>query len=294
MLHAFTSCNTLFEDTNVSTAISSPFASVDALMPQERNFVKAAVEKRQREFATARVLARRLLADYGIRQYPLLNDDDRVPVWPEGFVGSISHCDDCCVVALLGKSGNTISIGIDVEPDTAIDPDLWLAHYAAGRLHSISTKDSLAKAESHLERAMSLQPDNDDARVYYAALKIFQGKADEAVAIIEPIIATHPNPPFWYYLTLGNGLFHLGKHDAAEDAFDKCLTQMPSSPYCLRFQIANFGAMGREDDAMWLLEEYGILGFDTSLSGILELLLYQAPTYRDRMEKALRAAGVGD
>jgi 4'-phosphopantetheinyl transferase EntD len=125
MLHAFTSCNNLFEDTNVSTAISSPFASVDALMPQERIFVEAAVEKRQREFATARVLARRLLADYGIRQYPLLNDDDRVPVWPEGFVGSISHCDDCCAVALLGKSENTISIGIDVEPDTAINPDLW-------------------------------------------------------------------------------------------------------------------------------------------------------------------------
>lgn len=176
----------------------------------------------------------------------------------------------------------------------SIDQDLWLAHYAAGRLHSISSKDDFSKAEIHLERAMSLQPANDDARIYYAALKTFQGKADEAVAIVEPILATHPNPPFWYYLTLGNALFHVENHDAAEAAFNQCLRQMPSSPYCLRFQIANFGALGREDDALWLLEEYGMLGFDTSLSGILDLLLLEDLAYKKNIEGALRAAGLSE
>ena len=52
--------------------------------------------------------------------------------------------------------------------------------------------------------------------------------------------------------------------------------------------------MGRVDDALWLLEEYGMLGFDTLLSGVLDLLVYQAPTHMDRMEHALRAAGLSD
>lgn len=125
MLHAIASCHDLFQDSNVRNALASPFASIDALMPQEKGCIEAAVEKRQREFATARVLARHLLAEYGIHRYPLLNDNDRVPIWPEGIVGSISHCDQCCMVALMNKNEKTINIGIDVEPDNAIDADLW-------------------------------------------------------------------------------------------------------------------------------------------------------------------------
>ncbi|MFC3614369.1 adenylate/guanylate cyclase domain-containing protein [Lutimaribacter marinistellae] len=180
------------------------------------------------------------------------------------------------------------------EKALSIDPDLWLAHYAAGRLYSILSEGDFTQAEHHLERAMMLQPANDDARIYLAAVKIFQGKADEAVRIVQPVVATHPHPPFWYYLTLGNALFHVGNYEAAERAFDDCLTQMPSSPYCLRFQIANYGAMGRVEDAEWLLEEYAFLGFDTSLASIMDLLLLEHPEYRANFESALRAAGVGD
>ncbi len=176
----------------------------------------------------------------------------------------------------------------------SIDPDLWLAHYAAGRLHSLSAEDDFTKAEHHLERAMALQPANDDARVFYASLKTFQGKADEAVAIIEPIVATHPNPPFWYFFLLGIAQFHGENHEAAEHAFDRCLEQMPTSPYCLRHQIANYGAMGRHEDALWLLEEYGTLGFDTSISSIMDLLHLEDLTYRQRMEQSLREAGLSD
>ena len=45
-------------------------------------------------------------------------------------------------------------------------------------------------------------------------------------------------------------------------------------------------------DAQWLLEEYAFLGFETSLSSMMALLLVEDPTYRDNMEKALRAAGL--
>ena len=86
----------------------------------------------------------------------------------------------------------------------------------------------------------------------------------------------------------------LGRHEEAERSLDQCLEQMALSPYCLRFQIANYGAMGRQEDAQWLLEEYALLGFDRSLSGVMSLILGEAPEYRQQLEAAFRAAGLTD
>ncbi len=176
----------------------------------------------------------------------------------------------------------------------ALDDDLWLAHYAMGRLHSIFATNDFSMAEYHLERAMALQPANDDARIYYGAVKIFQGKSQEALDIVAPVLATHPNPPFWYHLTLGHANLMLGRHEEAERSLDQCLEQMALAPYCLRFQIANYGAMGRQEDALWLLEEYALLGFNRSLADVMSLILGEAPEYRQQLESAFRAAGLTD
>lgn len=125
MLNNTSDFSDLFDDPEVRTAISPPFASVDELLPQERFIVEGAMEKRQREFATARVIAHQLFADFGIYRYPLLNDDDRVPIWPTNLIGSISHCNDCCLVAVLRKNNGSINIGVDVEPDDPLDANLW-------------------------------------------------------------------------------------------------------------------------------------------------------------------------
>ncbi len=172
-----------------------------------------------------------------------------------------------------------------------IDPDLWLAHYASGRLHSVMGTKDFDKAETHLERAMSLQPANDDARVYYGAVKVILGRAKEAIPIIEAVLETHPDPPFWYFFTYGHALFQTGRHAEAATALDRCLNQMPTSPYCLRFQIVNYAEMGRIEDAEWSLQEYGVLGFDTSIRSIMGLIQDQSPDHRRILESALRKAG---
>ena len=132
----------LFGDSDVRTVISSLFASVDDLLPQERIVVARAVEKRQREFATARVIARQLLAEFGVCRYPLLNDDDRVPIWPKDFLGSIAHCNECCLVAVLRKNNGPISIGVDIEPDDPIDADLWSVFATEQELRWIKSQNA--------------------------------------------------------------------------------------------------------------------------------------------------------
>lgn len=173
-----------------------------------------------------------------------------------------------------------------------LDSDLWLAHYAIGRIYAVISTGDLDASERHLRTAMSLQPDNDDARVFLGVVKILDGKADEALAIIDSVLATHPAPAFWYFLGQGNALIHLERHEEAAIAFENCLEQMPTSPYCLRFQIINFGLMGQREDAEWAAGEYAVLGHELSIDTILELLLNRRPEHMERLRRGLRAAGL--
>jgi 4'-phosphopantetheinyl transferase EntD len=89
------------------------------LLKGEAKLVARAVESRQREFSTGRVLARRLLHEMNVTDFELLRDDDRVPQWPAGIVGSISHTGGLCAVAVAAESVCR-GIGVDVEPDEPV------------------------------------------------------------------------------------------------------------------------------------------------------------------------------
>jgi 4'-phosphopantetheinyl transferase EntD len=53
----------------------------------------------------------------------LLNDADRVPMWPAGVVGSITHCRSLCAVA-LAPANACGGLGLDVEPAVALKDEL--------------------------------------------------------------------------------------------------------------------------------------------------------------------------
>jgi len=173
-----------------------------------------------------------------------------------------------------------------------IDPELWLAHYSMGRILSTLSDSDLGVAERHLRRAISISPANDDARAYLAAVKNFSGNSQEGLSIIDAVIATHPSPPFWYYLTKGGAHMHLDQHGDAAAAFEKCLVQMPTSPYCLRYQIVNFGLMGQIDAADWAVEEYEALGQTASIEAIMGLMLDRHPNNLERVRNGLVASGL--
>jgi 4'-phosphopantetheinyl transferase EntD len=113
--------------------------TVDAatLHPAEREFVAFAVERRRREFAAGRLLARRFLRSKGydgaLRRLP-----DGSPDWPPGIVGSITHCDTLVAVA-IGNDRDCAAIGIDVEADRPLHegvPELVLADEELRRLRA--------------------------------------------------------------------------------------------------------------------------------------------------------------
>uniref|UniRef100_UPI003D8DD9A8 4'-phosphopantetheinyl transferase family protein n=1 Tax=Gordonia sp. B7-2 TaxID=3420932 RepID=UPI003D8DD9A8 len=95
-------------------------------LPAERSLVAKAVDKRRREFTTARHCARQALGQLGFGPEPILRGDKGSPVWPSGVVGSLTHCDGYRG-AVVAYSMQVRSLGIDAEPHDRL-PDGVLDH----------------------------------------------------------------------------------------------------------------------------------------------------------------------
>ncbi len=93
------------------------------LFPEEELVVGRAVEKRRREFATARSCARAALEQLGFPPVAIPTGTRGEPVWPTGVVGSITHCDGyrACAVA---RAAEVASVGIDAEPNAPLPKGL--------------------------------------------------------------------------------------------------------------------------------------------------------------------------
>lgn len=87
----------------------------DAAYDGERALVARAVESRRLEHARGRSCARRALALLDVAPAPILSDESRAPIWPEGIVGSITHCRDVYCCSAVGHASAWAGIGIDAE-----------------------------------------------------------------------------------------------------------------------------------------------------------------------------------
>lgn len=63
------------------------------LCPEEAAAVACSVEKRRREFAAVRVCARSAMTALGLPPQSVLPGERGAPRWPDGFVGSMTHCE---------------------------------------------------------------------------------------------------------------------------------------------------------------------------------------------------------
>jgi len=97
---------------------------MDVVLPEERVIVEPAVRKRRAEFSAGRVAARAALRALGFPDAPLLPGPDRAPLWPVGVHGTIAHAGDRAVAA-VALAGEVPGLGVDLEPDEAVEEDLW-------------------------------------------------------------------------------------------------------------------------------------------------------------------------
>lgn len=125
---------------NVAVVATSEDILDMRLFPEEEEAVGRAVEKRRREFVTARACARDALAQLGLPEQAIPAGARGEPLWPAGVVGSITHCDGyrACAAA---RTSDLFTIGVDAEVneplpdgvlgDIALAPEReWIADLA--------------------------------------------------------------------------------------------------------------------------------------------------------------------
>jgi 4'-phosphopantetheinyl transferase EntD len=98
-------------------ASAEEFGDPPALMlfPEEEALLARAVDKRRREFTTARACARTALAALGVPPAPIMPGERGAPQWPRGIVGSITHCVGYRAAA-VARCCDVLTIGLDAEP----------------------------------------------------------------------------------------------------------------------------------------------------------------------------------
>ena len=85
------------------------------LYPDEASAVARAVPSRRTEFSLGRACARRALAELGIPALSIPVGASRQPVWPDGFVGSITHTVGL-TASVAAPTFRIAAIGLDAEP----------------------------------------------------------------------------------------------------------------------------------------------------------------------------------
>ncbi|MFF1766944.1 4'-phosphopantetheinyl transferase [Streptomyces sp. NPDC058249] len=89
------------------------------LYPEELALLTRAVEKRRREFTTVRACARRAMEKLGVPPGPVLPGERGAPQWPQGVIGSMTHCEGYSAAA-LARATDLASLGMDAEPHLAL------------------------------------------------------------------------------------------------------------------------------------------------------------------------------
>lgn len=84
-------------------------------LPEEEPLIARSVAKRRNEFVTVRYCARQALGELGLPPVPILKGEKGEPCWPDGVVGSLTHCEGFRGAAVARRT-DVRSIGIDAEP----------------------------------------------------------------------------------------------------------------------------------------------------------------------------------
>jgi enterobactin synthetase component D len=107
------------------TATVSDFTDQGLTLPKN---LAAAVHKRKIEYLLGRLCIKRCFEASGETPLIVAMGEDRSPIWPKSWVGSVSHSKGQ-IVAVLGRSHQYAGLGIDLEalidnPSTALQTQI--------------------------------------------------------------------------------------------------------------------------------------------------------------------------
>jgi adenylate cyclase len=142
------------------------------------------------------------------------------------------------------------------------------------------------------ERAIALNPNGADHHVWLAMILTSAGRPEEAVELVNKAIRLNPFPPNWYFLSLGNVFFTMGRYEEAVGAYKRTFERSPDFLLTKIGLAASYNALGREEDARAAAIEVLRIDPKFSLERFAEGLLYKDQKDADHYINALHKAGL--
>ena len=119
----------------------------------------------------------------------------------------------------MRKPSMRISLPLEQRPDDAA------AHASLGATLNILGRNE--EAETHLHRAIALNPSHTEALYFLATLRAEQQRYDEMLELLQRLINIDPNDAE-AHVSMGVAFFFLGRSDEALRSFDQALSLDPT------------------------------------------------------------------
>jgi 4'-phosphopantetheinyl transferase EntD len=113
---------------NICVDAGSYLKDVPPLTTHELASAGMISKDRLRELQTGRAYAKHALSMLGVNDIELPIGSDRSPVWPTGFIGSITHTRSHSreyFAAAVARADEVRAIGIDAEHAAGLAPQIW-------------------------------------------------------------------------------------------------------------------------------------------------------------------------
>ena len=184
--------------------------------------------------------------------------------------------------ALLDRANKAIATALKLNSDSSA------ARYAFGYFqYATGARDSAAAT---LQRAIALDPDNDDAhRVLGWRVFVTQGRMDDAIAELREAVRIRPES-FENHYRLGNVLYMAGRYDEAVTAYRKGTELQPARADVFTNLGATYWMLGDVTQATGNYEHAVSTGAGDALAyGNLAVAYYFAGRYREALDACLEA-----
>jgi adenylate cyclase len=149
-------------------------------------------------------------------------------------------------------------------------------------------RKDLARAQSHMERSLFLNPNDDRAVCAMGQILSFRGRHDEGAEWVSRAMRLNPYHPEFLWLHLGRALFHSGRHEEALSALSKVTRPRVSE---LVYRVAAGAGLGNSETSGEQVDALRRAQPEFNANLYVDKLPYEHEQDRNFLLDALRAAG---
>jgi TolB-like protein/class 3 adenylate cyclase/Flp pilus assembly protein TadD len=179
------------------------------------------------------------------------------------------------------------------EKAVVLDPQDPNIHWSLGRVVArLQTPEALERSIKSLERAIELDPNFADAYAFLTVLYVADGRAGDGLKSVETAMRINPRYPFWYLFMRGTTRYVVEDYESAIADFEAAAERSPTAPFVRWWLAASYAQAGQMEDAEWQVEELQLMGFEGTITTILETGHIQDPGYLSLYREGMRKAGI--